>query len=280
MNYFSHEQVTERIIRIRDLTGTALYLAEGRERACLLDTGTGIGNLREYVSQLTDKPLFVVLTHGHVDHAGGAGDFSDSPVYLHPADRTLMRVHTTVSQRLDYLNFTAHMTDMPEDMLASDFPPEKTLPLEHGQTFDLGDLTLEIIHTPGHTQGMCMVLLREERTILFGDGCGVSVMLLDEYASSVEEYLKSLQRLSKYESRYDHIIRNHGSCISGKELLGNVIECCQCILNGSDDREPARNLPVYYEDAVFAKALAEDKHSRKDGKEGNIAYRPCKIRKA
>lgn len=279
MNYFSKEPVTEHITRIRDLTGTAFYLVEGRDRACLLDTGTGIGNVREYVGRLTQKPLFVILTHGHVDHASGAGDFSDKPVYLHKADRELMRIHTTASQRLDYLNFTAHITDLPEDVLAPALSPEKTLSLEHGQLFELGDMTLEIIHTPGHTRGMCMVLVREERTILFGDGCGVSVMLLDEYASSVEEYLEALQMLRQYESEYDHIIRNHGSCVSQKELLDNVIECCQCVLDGSDDQEPARNLPVYFEDAVFAKALGEDKHSRRDGKEGNLAYRPCKIHK-
>ena len=52
---------------------TAMYLIIGEEKALLLDTGCGVCDLKELVSELTDKPVMVALTHGHRDHAGGFG---------------------------------------------------------------------------------------------------------------------------------------------------------------------------------------------------------------
>lgn len=278
MEYYNYEKISSHITRIRDLSQTAAYLVEGEEQACLIDTGCGIGQIRSVVERLTGKPYFVILTHGHMDHAGGAGAFADKAVYLHPADQKLMNFHCTNFNRLDYLKHTNPEVQIQEADCCPSLPAEKTLALNPGQTFDLGGLTLEIIHTPGHTQGMCMVLIREERTILFGDGCGVSVLLLDEYSSTVEEYLRVLEQLKAYEPQYDRIIRNHGSCESPKRLLDGVIECCHCILDGTDDRVPAKNLPIQMSDAYFAKKTAGFPPKRVDGGEGNIAYTPSKIR--
>ena len=61
-----------------------MYLVEGRDQAALIDTGSGLGFLKAYVEKLTDKPILVLLTHGHVDHAMGAGEFET--VYMNRAD--------------------------------------------------------------------------------------------------------------------------------------------------------------------------------------------------
>lgn len=53
----------------------SIFLFVGTERALLLDTGIGIGDLKGLVEEITDKPYDVVLTHGHRDHTGGAGWF-------------------------------------------------------------------------------------------------------------------------------------------------------------------------------------------------------------
>jgi len=54
-----------------------MYLLEGNDRALLIDTGWGAGNLREYVEKLTAKPIFVINTHGHLDHSGGNGEWEE-----------------------------------------------------------------------------------------------------------------------------------------------------------------------------------------------------------
>ena len=98
-----------------------------------------------------------------------------------------------------------------------------TKELNDEDEFDLGGITLKAILTPGHTNGMTMVLVKEERTILFGDGCGVGVLLFFPYSTSVEEYKETLVELKKHENEYDNIIRNHGTYESNKDLLDNVI---------------------------------------------------------
>lgn len=279
MDLFTHHWVTSRIIRILDISRTACYLVLGNDRALLIDTGIGIGSLRAYVDALTSLPYDVLLTHGHVDHASGAQEYAGKRVYLHPADRTLMGYHTAFETRLDYVLKTRGI-EADESKLIPQMDPAQTLPLHHGDRFDLGGLHVEAIHVPGHTHGMCMALIEEERFILFGDGCGVSVMLVDDEATTVDEYRKALANLKPHEQRYDHIIRNHGTCVSPKELLDNVIEVCDEVLAGTDDRfpVPAHTLPVEGDDLFFAKCLSADRRGRADGKEGNLAYRLSKIR--
>ena len=84
MNYYATEKINDNLTLIRSLSGELLYLVEGTERAALIDTCVGVGHLRVFVDSLTDKPLTVLLTHGHMDHAPGAPEFDT--VYMNERD--------------------------------------------------------------------------------------------------------------------------------------------------------------------------------------------------
>ena len=60
---FKTERVTDTITRIDAFNTEQMYLIEGRERAALIDTGSGFGDLKGCVEELTQKPLIVLLTH-------------------------------------------------------------------------------------------------------------------------------------------------------------------------------------------------------------------------
>ncbi|MDU4927909.1 MBL fold metallo-hydrolase, partial [Clostridium sp.] len=77
MSKFFSENVTEHIIRIVSPCQVCMYLIVGKRRAVLLDTGFGLGSLKSYVKTLTSLPYDVVVSHGHLDHAGGAGEFKE-----------------------------------------------------------------------------------------------------------------------------------------------------------------------------------------------------------
>ena len=62
------------------------FLIEGEEKAALVDTGCGIGDLAGEVRALTNKPLIILLTHTHFDHDGGVFEFPGVPVYVNPLD--------------------------------------------------------------------------------------------------------------------------------------------------------------------------------------------------
>ena len=282
---FSHEYITKRIVRIVDVSCTAMYLVLGDERNVLIDCGIGIGNVREYIREQIGKEVdMVLLSHGHLDHASGAVLFEDLPIYLNEEDKALMNRHVFDRQsRIDYtINGYQRMNlvcpEFKDEDVLDGLDSSLTLPLHDLDCFDLGGITLEAIHTPGHTQGMTMILFKEERIILFGDGCGVGVLLVEDCCSTVEEYKKSLEKVKGYEDRYDRVIRNHGTFESPKELLDNVIEVCDEILNGTDDKIPSF-APIECGYPVFmAKETLPHSQKRIDGKEGNIIYAENKIR--
>ena len=61
----------------------------GEQRAALIDTGCGIGNLRGVVDALTDLPVLVVNTHTHIDHLGGNPQFDHIAMFDHARSRAV-----------------------------------------------------------------------------------------------------------------------------------------------------------------------------------------------
>lgn len=67
-------EFSEGLFEIDEFDCASVFVIVGEERALVLDTGTGIGDLRWVIEhKITDKPYDVVLTHNHADHIGGAG---------------------------------------------------------------------------------------------------------------------------------------------------------------------------------------------------------------
>lgn len=81
---FTAQRLPNGVTEITDLSGVHCFLVEGRDKALLIDTMTGLRGLPAFVATLTDLPVEVALTHGHMDHAGGVFEFGRC--YIHPAD--------------------------------------------------------------------------------------------------------------------------------------------------------------------------------------------------
>lgn len=275
MEFFKHKKVTDSTTQITDLTGVHSYLVEGSEKAALLDTGSGVGNLRTYVETLTDKPVMVLLTHGHCDHAGGAATFDE--VYLSEADWELVERHASMDMKVDYVRFCCQ--DIFGQLTDKDFCPVRTsgyLPLKNGQIFELGGVTLEAIAVPGHTHGMTCILNVQERTILFGDACNTSLFIWDEEATTIEEYLESLLDLKKHEERYDTVYMSHVVLTMDKKVLDGVIAVCHDVMEGKADDQPFR----FMEHELKLAKKVDEQRNRVDGGLGNLVYNPKKIFKA
>lgn len=264
MEFFKKEKLSEHIYRIIGIDNVCCYLIVGNKKAALLDTGTGYGDIKAVIESITDKETIVILTHAHHDHMGGAGLFNE--VYMNLDDMPVYNQFGSESHREFYAKEDAEKFNFTIDKLIPTYNGE-IKGIKEGDIFDLGGITIEMILVKGHTPGMMCPLIKEERTIIFGDACGVAVMLFDKNSSNVSEYRNSLLHLKTFENDYDTIYRNHGTFTSPKELLDNVIECCDLILAGKDDHQysPMHNIELY-----AAKKTGEN--GRIDGKEGNIFY--------
>lgn len=98
-------------------------------------------------------PVWIALTHGHIDHISGLKSIReklDCPVYLHPDDRPMLK-------QVDSSPFKA--------MLGAETPPEPEHDLYEETRLIIGDTILRPIHTPGHTRGG--VCLYDGNEILF-----------------------------------------------------------------------------------------------------------------
>ena len=102
-SWFQTHPIDDHCWAIDDHGIDVMYLLTGSEHALLIDTGMGIGDLAGLVKTLTDLPVWVVNTHGHVDHVSGNGQFrqvhistEDLDAIKEPwsdEDRTLMQQH-------------------------------------------------------------------------------------------------------------------------------------------------------------------------------------------
>lgn len=265
MSIFTSEKVSDHLTRIIAPCGVCMYLVQGAERAALLDTGFGFGDLKGYVETLAGgKPYAVLLSHGHLDHAGGSVQFDT--VYLNERDWALEKWHNTLERRLWDVHhgpggFPAGVTD-------EDFLPQRTAPyrnIDEGDRFELGGVTVQPIAVPGHTQGSLIFLIPEDRIAIFGDACGEHTLLHFRESAPIARYRQGLCHMREYADQFDTVLRNHGSFQSAKQILDDSIELCGQVLERTDAA-----IPVNMMDLPGCLARPE-KHP---GKEGNMIYNP------
>ena len=224
MSVFTCEKITERIIRIRCPGNVFAFLALGDKKAALIDTGFGVYSLKEYVETLTDRPLTVLLTHGHYDHAGGAGEFEQ--VLVDEKDISLAVSTCKKERRMAGLGPDAGWEDM-----ITDPAEEQFLTFACEEEFDLGGLRVKMLPLAGHTAGSYCPLFVEERTVLLGDACNSAAYMQLNESLPVREYMKNLEIFrDRYEDLYDTVLYSHPHNFGGKEIIEEMIDLCRQVL--------------------------------------------------
>ena len=189
----------------------SLYLVEGNDRAILIDAGTRIPELDKIVAKITSKPVTMMLTHAHGDHAGGVGPFPE--VYLNAGDMPLV----SSNMRNNYKGQIRYLFD--------------------GEVIDLGGREIEVIFTPGHTSGSATFFDKAKHYGFSGDAFG-STNLLVFTNLSTEMY--TAERIERYMKKNDirFLFPGHYSG-DNLETLQRVIDIknmCREILDG--ERKP------------------------------------------
>lgn len=230
-----------------------MFLAVGEKRAALIDTGGGIGPLREDVRALTDLPLVVLLTHGDPDHWGGAGAFGEA--YLHEADWDGRGYPLNNAGRAWFVKTRAPVRnpDHVDEILAlipqEELPRPKLLPLHEGDVFDLGGRALEVLASPGHSPGSVCFLDRERRLLFAGDTANPSMALMP---GDLQQYHDTMAKLWARNAEYDLVCRGHEiPAVCGKEVIQGYYEITGKLLSGQAqakaEPDPIRIGKVYRE---------------------------------
>ena len=171
--------------------GTNCYILEdsAARQAAVIDPGGDAPRLLAALKGLEVR--YILLTHGHYDHTGAAAElaaaFPEAAVYIHKGDYcdvdpSLFPLHTQLSGGVNFYG--------------------------EGDRLNLGALTVEVLHTPGHSEGSvtlrCGDVLFCGDTLFAGD-CG----RCDLYGGSYQTMLKSLKKLAALPGDY-RVLPGHG----------------------------------------------------------------------
>ncbi len=188
------------------------FLVESRSQFALIDCGANwlpslraLGRALKAIGVPARGLTSLVLTHRHPDHAGGAGSVQQrwgGRVLLHPLEWEQQRIEAADLEewlRLHGVDEAIRVKPPGPPREPMEALPERIEPLSVDEPLVVGDLTLEIIHVPGHSPGQ--VMLREaQRGWLF-----TADHVLEPHAPNVwafpgasgdplGEYLDSLER--------------------------------------------------------------------------------------
>ena len=173
MNRDTYKTIVPGVWECCDATGANYYIVEGRDRALVIDTGMGWGDIASFVGSITRLPYALALTHGHGDHSMHCSRFGE--VYLDMADKPMLFEGRFPGQQT---------------------PDESALvSISDGYKFDLGGgVIVETVALPGHTPGSVLFVDKFHKCVFTGDavgsGCGVWMQVpgaydLSAYAASL-----------------------------------------------------------------------------------------------
>ncbi len=166
---------------------TNCYIAVNSEtmEAIVVDPGDSGDRLAEVLVKEGAKPVAILLTHGHFDHAAGIEDFKKAypeqeiPVYTCEKERDVLSDPS--------VNLSRGMNGRPESYKADVF-------LKDEDEVTLAGYLVRLLFTPGHTPGGCCFYLPEADTLFSGDTlfCG-SVGRTDFPGGSMSTLVRSIR---------------------------------------------------------------------------------------
>lgn len=227
-----------------------MYLLEGNDRALLIDTGWGAGNLREFVEQLTDKPILVTNTHGHLDHSGGNGEW-ESVLMLPGCEGDI---------------YTCHR--LPFDISKLPYPNYERKIVRDGDVIDLGDRTIELLDISSHSNGSLAYLDRKNGYLFVGDELESAQVLMYE-----------TETIPDYEFILDQKLRaHHANMLRLRELKG-VWNTLLPAHNGTPIAHSYLDDYIALVEHIYAgDAIIEDKLNHFYAEQGDPDHKLCRVR--
>jgi len=227
------------------------YLVPGEERAALIDTGTGIGDLRGLVEELTDLPVFVINTHTHWDHIGADSRFDDVRCFDHPECIAKLTRGVGREKLKPSITGDSLRKPPPADFDADDWsipPVEPTAVFHDGDIFDLGGRSLEVIHTPGHSPGSVCLLDRKNRVLFSGDTFFPGPLYAHAEDVYLDLYITSIDKMCAIRKDYDFLCAGHNDPWVKSEVIDRVAAAFQTILSGQGRFDETAEVRRYYFD--------------------------------
>ena len=139
------------------LQNAPIIFCEETKEAIFVDPGDDLHKLKSVIDELKLLPQYIVLTHGHIDHAGATKALSED------LGLDIIGPHAEDQFLLDALELQGQMYGI----TAQNFLPHKWL--NHGEILNVGNLEIEVRHCPGHTPGHIILINHKHKFVVAGD---------------------------------------------------------------------------------------------------------------
>ncbi|MBQ5445006.1 MAG: MBL fold metallo-hydrolase [Erysipelotrichaceae bacterium] len=217
------------------------YLIIGPEKAMLIDTGFGAGNLRALCDKLSGgKEIICVNTHFHLDHIGGNGWFDK--VYCHEYDKKYIEESIypefITSQTLDKDGKPKETYYDPADL--PPFHKYEVIGVPDGYVFNLGgDYEVKLVHLPGHTPGQSGFWDKQNKCFFIGDTTSAMPPREGEphpECCSVLAIRDAMSRaLEEFGDQIGGVFPGHGTIDLHAISLQYLVDACNLILKNPEN---------------------------------------------
>ncbi len=215
---FRYKEVLPDVLHIEDALGVCMTLLRGSREALLVDSGYGLEDVAAFAASLTDRPIRLLLTHGHYDHILGAGCFPEAALF--EEDLPLAREHEFRFWRERALEAAASRGIAADEQAYLAGPEPVWKPLEEG-TIDLGGLSARVIRCPGHTRGSAVLYVPERALLLTGDDWNPCTWLFFREALSPPAYRENMRKLLALP--FSHVLCPHSAELYDRRMLEDFI---------------------------------------------------------
>lgn len=135
-----------------------LLVCEQSQKAALVDPGGDLDIVLAEVKAQNAELESILLTHGHMDHIGGVAELSKK------LELPIIGPHRDDDFWIQSLPEQCRLFNFP---LSQAFQPTRWL--KDGDTVQVGEESLQVIHCPGHTPGHVIFFSEKERVAIVGD---------------------------------------------------------------------------------------------------------------
>ncbi|MDD4773883.1 MAG: MBL fold metallo-hydrolase [Eubacteriales bacterium] len=182
-----------------DMQTNCYFLIDERSsETAVVDPAASADKIIRKINERNLKVKYIILTHAHFDHMMALEELRDMlrvPVYVHEQDAPAL-----LNPEQSYMNSfgNSKVPGKPADLLLND-----------GDTLSLGQSSIKILHTPGHTKGsICLIT---EDNIISGDTLfRGDIGRYDLYGGDFNQLKQSLQKIAALDGDYK-IYPGHGS---------------------------------------------------------------------